>query len=44
MTTGMCLSGSLRLLLAKADGGTAHIVSTINLVGYVGCTVGIMSQ
>lgn len=39
MTTGMCLSGSLRLLLAKADGDTAHIVSTINLVGYVGCTI-----
>lgn len=38
MTTGMCLSGSLRLLLARADGDTAHIVSTINLVGYVGCT------
>lgn len=44
MTTGMCLSGSLRLLLAKADGDTAHIVSTINLVGYVGCTIASLAM
>ena len=37
LSTGMCLSGSLRLLFADADaGGTAAVVSTINLVGYAG--------
>ena len=33
LSTGMCLSGSLRLLFARADmRGTATVVSTINLV------------
>ena len=37
LSTGMCLSGSLRLLFAEADAsGTATVVSTINLTGYIG--------
>lgn len=37
LSSGMCLSGALRLLFADAEpGGTATVVSTINLVGYVG--------
>ena len=36
LSTGMCLSGSLRLLFARADmRSTATVVSTINLIGYV---------
>lgn len=45
LSTGMCLSGSLRLLFAKADvRSTATVVSTINLIGYTGSAVlsGIM--
>lgn len=37
LSTGMCLSGSLRLLFARADmRSTATVVSTINLLGYTG--------
>ena len=40
LSTGMCLSGSLRLLFTKADmRSTATVVSTINLVGYTGSAV-----
>lgn len=40
LSTGMCLSGSLRLLFAKADmRSTATVVSTINLIGYTGSAV-----
>ena len=40
LSTGMCLSGSLRLLFARADmRGTATVVSTINLIGYTGSAV-----
>ena len=40
LSTGMCLSGSLRLLFAQADArSTATVVSTINLIGYAGSAV-----
>ena len=40
LSTGMCLSGSLRLLFARADmRSTATVVSTINLIGYTGSAV-----
>lgn len=40
LSTGMCLSGSLRLLFAQADArSTATVVSTINLIGYTGSAV-----
>ena len=40
VSMGMCLSGSLRLLFAKADGiSTATVTSTINLIAYTACTV-----
>ena len=40
LSTGMCLSGSLRLLVAQADArSTATVVSTINLIGYAGSAV-----
>lgn len=40
ITTGMCLSGTFRLLFAHADQkSSAIVVSTINLVGYAGSAV-----
>lgn len=40
LSTGMCLSGSLRLLFARADmRSTATVVSIINLIGYTGSAV-----
>ena len=40
VSMGMCLSGSLRLLFAQADGiSTATVTSTINLIAYAACTV-----
>ena len=40
LSTGMCLSGSLRLLFARVDmRSTATVVSTINLLGYTGSAV-----
>lgn len=40
LTMGVCLSSSLRILLAESSAeDTSALVSSINLVGYFGCTI-----